>query len=113
MTMKNGRHVTAVQNPVTEHLRGFACWLRGQRCNESTTERNVGVCRKFGGYLQDCGVTVAEVHHGHLDEFLGQVQPTFGSRENSRRYHQESVRRRIGKTSAVWADNGAFRNRLP
>lgn len=83
---------TAGDIPLDGHLDDFARWLEDRGCLESTRSLYLGVCRKFGRYLDSHDVEVASLHDGHLEAFLKQIKPQRGSRAASERYHACGIR---------------------
>ena len=74
-------------------LETFRCWLQDQGCSAATIGQYVGVCRKFGRYLDEHDVALDTVHDGHVDDFLAQLEPQRGSFVESRRYHRTGIGR--------------------
>ena len=80
-------------HPIEGQFEAFSHWLQDQRCSAATVSQYIGVCRKFGRYLDGQDVSVDAVHDGHVDDFLDQLKPRRGSLIESRRYYRTGIGR--------------------
>jgi site-specific recombinase XerD len=83
------------------HMEPFRQWLHGEGCSEETSGQYVGVCRKFGRYLEEHAIVLAAVQDGDMDAFLDEIRPRRGSLAESRRYHRTGIGRLLDYLQAT------------